>query len=372
MSQKLLLVLLVGLFSFAGIHAQPERIAVTTTDLNVRAAPTTNSSVLNKVSQNTEFVAEGRDSANQWILGRTRDGNIRGWVSASYLTLNFLIEELPVSEETFGNLIAEGETITAATLGNLLSGGVIRRSSQTFQRGQRLENNPNVLIKIGDSNNAGNQFNATGFGFLCAFTYNAYNLGSYPQFQATLDFFGGSLCTVSAAAQNNFDTGKVLDKSLSPALGCSAEETPLDCAIRTAKPSIAIIYFGLGDIANYTLRDSRENYDLIIETLVGNGVIPVLTTFSLASDHPAAGLAAQYNGVIRTVASVYQVPLVEFQREASKLPNQGTIPGDGYNLSTRSDGVIAFTGEEALFGSTLRHFMTLRILHELYTRVMGG
>lgn len=370
---KFIVILIFILVSLSAIHAQEaQRITVTTVDLNVRAAPSTSSKIITKVSANTEIVAEARNETSDWILGRTWDGSIRGWLSVAYLTLNFAVGDLPLSQENFNNVVASGETVTSTTLGNLLSGGVIRRSYQIFARGQDAGQLPNVVIKVGDSNNAGNQFNPAGYSFLCPFVYNAYDLGEYSVFQKTIYYFGGSLCGNSPAAQNGFTTGNMLDKNWSESMGCSVEDTLIGCTAKLYKPSVAIIYFGLGDLVAYDARQFRHNMNEIVEILIENGVIPVLTTFTIADEHPSASLAPAFNSVIRTVSSVYLVPLVEFQRPSAKLPNQGTVPDDGYHLAYRWDGVVAFNGDETLYGGTLRHFLTLRVLYELHTRVMGG
>jgi hypothetical protein len=77
------------------------------------------------------------------------------------------------------------------------------------------------------------------------------------------------------------------------------------------------------------------------------------------------------NNIIRDTATRYQLPLVEFQRAARRLPNQGCIE-DGRHLSYRFDGVVNFGGDEQRFGKDLRELMNLQMMDLLRAYVFQG
>lgn len=95
-----LLVIALLLSSFPITQAQ-DRVGVTTSALNVRATPSASGTRLGQIPANTEVILQGRNESGAWILGQNREGSLRGWMSATYLTVGFSVMELPVMNETF-------------------------------------------------------------------------------------------------------------------------------------------------------------------------------------------------------------------------------------------------------------------------------
>jgi hypothetical protein len=94
----------------------------------------------------------------------------------------------------------------------------------------------------------------------------------------------------------------------------------------------------------------------------------VLTTFPMAPDHMYYEKSLQFNMVILDLARSNGIPLINLWRAARSLPDNGLGP-DRYHLS-QGPTYYTFTGEENLYGLTLRNLMTLQALDELRRNVL--
>jgi hypothetical protein len=65
----------------------------------VRPTPDANAQATKRIEPNQLVVAVGRTGDNGWILIRTLDGSIKGWVRADTLTLYGSLAVLPISSE---------------------------------------------------------------------------------------------------------------------------------------------------------------------------------------------------------------------------------------------------------------------------------
>ena len=105
------------------------------------------------------------------------------------------------------------------------------------------------------------------------------------------------------------------------------------------------------------------------------GTIPILNTVTLkeGSDFELrfGGQMDQVNAVVRQMAVDYRLPLIDFQQAALALPDQGCFP-DGAHLTFRTDGVTSFNGDEQLYGKDLRALMTLEMMADIKSNIMGN
>jgi uncharacterized protein YraI len=111
--------LLLALLMLVSVGAAQETIQGVTTDgVNVRASPARNGAQLSAFAFNTTIIVEARNDASTWLLVRTPDGGVRGWVSAQFVRLtNGAVPNLPVSGEVIGASAAPssgGDTGAAA------------------------------------------------------------------------------------------------------------------------------------------------------------------------------------------------------------------------------------------------------------------
>lgn len=383
--------LLLMAFPASWIHAQNAPTAVTTAELNVRTAPNTNSSMLNRVPKDTTLILEARNENSTWALVRTLDGGVRGWVSAGFLNPapGVSVAALPVSMERFGEAAAADTTnagsapvnspaaasqpidnmvarLESTPLFSNMSTGAIRR---IYSRGLSLGNRKNVFTRVGDSITASQPF-------MWGIGGPEQNLGSYSYLQTTVDFFSvpprdgysNSFGYNSMAAQSAFNAAAVLDDMWADPSVCLAEESPLECEYRLSKPSVAIVMLGSVDVQIYDLETYTRAMRQIVKISVDSGVIPVLTTFPMAPDHMYYEKSLQFNMVILDLARSNGIPLINLWRAARSLPDNGLGP-DRYHLS-QGPTYYTFTGEENLYGLTLRNLMTLQALDELRRNVL--
>ncbi len=227
-----------------------------------------------------------------------------------------------------------------------------------YQRGQQRGNNPNSLIKIGESNTAGTVY-------MCTFHYGNYDLGPYQDLQPVVDRFNstGSFCRYNYTARSGFATANVLDPQWAVEQECQSGESPVQCAYRIYKPSYALIYLGIADMGFYTEKQFHDNMVALLRYLSSNGVVPILTTYPMA-DIFNDGKPQIFNGIIRDIASTEHIPLMDVRSVLHDYDNRGTGP-DGYHLSVRDPEFTSFGGDQNTYGRTMRELMTLQMLQAL-------
>lgn len=91
--------------------------ANTTAQLNVRSGPGQGNQRIGRLSLNTAVMIEGRNGSGDWVLVRSLDGSIRGWVSSAYLTLNNgnALANYPVVEEAVAASTSSSASSSSST-----------------------------------------------------------------------------------------------------------------------------------------------------------------------------------------------------------------------------------------------------------------
>mgnify|MGYP005847035335 FL=1 len=329
--------------------------------VNLRNGAGLDYKLLDTLPPDTPLRLVGRTADLNWLQVMTLDGR-PGWVLGDLLRIqNSEVESLPVSW-----IEPDGETpiLTVSDPGRvILSADILQQARRIFAHGRQLGNDPRSLLLIGDSVNVEGRF-------LDSFAEGNYELGEYAYLQPTIDFFGesGSLSADYLTEHSGFKYDMILDPTWSNPALCTPAESPLDCEYRLKRPSIAIIHLALNDMLFYSLDDYRTYMHRVIPTLIGYGVIPVLTTFTAADDFRPEQTPL-YNQAIREVAAAYDIPLIDFFTAARPLPNRGTGE-DGAHLSHRDDWRIAFDGDQWVYGVTLRELLTWQMLDELKRNVL--
>ena len=125
---------------------------------------------------------------------------------------------------------------------------------------------------------------------------------------------------------------------------CQPGETPLACELRTQRPVFALI-----SLEVWWKGRTPERYEqymrLIIEQLIANGTVPILSTKAdnVEGDH-AINLATA------RLAYEYDLPLWNWWRAAQALPNRGLDPTrpDGFHISIESWPLRSVTALETL------------------------
>jgi hypothetical protein len=195
---------------------------------------------------------------------------------------------------------------------------VIDHVREIFAKGQTLGRNPAAFSKAGDSTIESPYF-------LGRFDSSPYNLGDYHYLQAVIDHFKGSYGRKSMAVRVGQHSWTLLNPAWADKKLCNADETPLACELRQNNPSVVILRLGANDsgVTQYFEKNLRAD----VEYIIAQGVIPVLST----KPDQRKG-TEQVNMIVRKLAAEYRIPLWDFDRVASTLPDRGLGP-DGVHLT---------------------------------------
>jgi hypothetical protein len=377
---SLLVIILIG--ALVPVVAQSGITATALRDVNVRPEPNIDNQPVGVIRAGTTVVVEGRNPGSLWLFVRTEDSSVRGWVDISFLALSedARVNTLPVvspaeadagsadtpevsddPEATPGveatEFVIPEENLDLPTL--VLTEPVLANVRAIYARGQQSGKSPASFMKIGESNTAGTVF-------LCPFEWGTYELGDYGELQGIIDLFNQtkSFCRYNQTAQNGFATSNVLDSTWADPNDCEPNETPLACEVRRNVPAYAIIYMGIGDMGRLSPERYQENLTTMIRFLSDNGVVPIITTFPMADSFNRDGNPQMFNQISRDVAAATRVPLIDLRVATYEYSNHGTGP-DGYHLSVRDTAETTFTGDELMYGRTLRELLTLQVLNQL-------
>ncbi len=193
-------------------------------------------------------------------------------------------------------------------------------AQEIYARGLAMGNDPAAFSVIGDCEGTPNRF-------LGPFEYSPsyYRLGVYTYLEAVIRQFAGSFGRISLAANSGFTTSMVLSQFWANPYYCQAGENPLTCELRVHRPSIAFLMVGTMD---YAQPEAYEDHlRQIIETLIENGVLPILYT-------KASNLEGDWsiNATTARLAYEYDLPLWNFWRAVQPLPGHG-LRADGMHIT---------------------------------------
>lgn len=233
-----------------------------------------------------------------------------------------------------------------------------------YEDGQARGARPGVFTVVGDSISADARF-------LKPIAQGQVDLGEYGALQAAIDAFSGpngrgepSFGASSWAAEVGWTAEDALNPALNVAGACGADESPLACEYRTARPSVALITLGTNDVAAGRSPDSyRANLRRILDETLAWGVIPVLSTIPPQNLGPERDARVdEFNAVVRDLAAEYAIPLWDTFSALAGLPERG-LSADGVHLSAPPDGrTTTFDAEHLAYGVTVRNLGALDAL----------
>lgn len=318
------------------------------------------------VQAGVELRIVGRNRIGDWLhvqRGEAPNFAIDGWVMRGYIKLDTALsyDQVPVENLPDG----DPSTLFSQSLKLLAETPVVPPISAlmqlVFEMGQSMGRLPNVVTKVGDSVIANPLY-------LKPFSQNDYALGAYDYLEETIRYYGASLAMDSVAAQVGMTSYVVFDPlwaNINP--NCEPNETPLACEYRTKNPSVAFILFGANDVKHMTFEIFETQMRQIIQETLQSGVIPVLSTFSVADDYPYYEQAIKFNTILVTLAQEFNVPLINLWLAARPLPVRG-LDVDGVHLLQTGFRFIKFdSGLESWYGVGLQNLLAIRTLHEIYT-----
>ena len=155
---------------------------------------------------------------------------------------------------------------------------------------------------------------------------------------------------------------------------------PLDEIIRAYNPQVAIVMLGTNDAwQNRSVFDYRRDMDAIVERLLDNGTIPILSTIPPLIDNQER--AEEYNQALWRIAELRRLPVIDYYGEIlARRPGMtwdGTLmeKGDGHPSASRN-GVTPESAPtpESLreSGYLLRGWLSVRKLEEVKRNLLDG
>ncbi|MBK7454538.1 MAG: hypothetical protein IPJ46_12695 [Anaerolineales bacterium] len=186
--------------------------------------------------------------------------------------------------------------------------------SEIYNTGQALGNNPSAFSIFGDCQSRPAEF----FGIYETdpAVYNSLS----PDLQQTVTNFTGSFNRESSTSQDGTTPGGLLWTEWHRGeYGCTAAETPVDCELRTHRPSFVIIQIG----THFESRNT-EYLRTIITQLLDAGVVPILAT---KADNRE--LDNRINRDMALLATEFDLPLWNFWAALSGLPDRGLYVMEG-------------------------------------------
>lgn len=192
---------------------------------------------------------------------------------------------------------------------------VVDKSLQRiYERGLSLGNDPHAFSIFGDCQTRPIDF----FGVFE--TDPTTLLFLTPELRETVENFKGSFNRDSSTTQDGTTPGALLWTQWHRGeYGCTFAETPVECELRTHRPSFVIIQVG----THFESRNTEYLRKIILQ-LMDEGVIPILATKADNREKDE-----RINRDMALLASEYDLPLWNFWAAVSALPNRG--------LYTRSD-----------------------------------
>jgi hypothetical protein len=160
---------------------------------------------------------------------------------------------------------------------------------------------------------------------------SGYVKGSYripDGLENTVDWYSQSIVIDNITAVSGYGINTVLDPTYALAKGheqCLINESPLDCELRTKRPSIVLIAMGTNWIPNGE-ESFEKHLRVVVSRVLETGALPVLATKTdnLEGDW-------KINHAIAQVSIDYDIPLVNIWRAMQNLPNKG-LRSDGFHL----------------------------------------
>jgi uncharacterized protein YraI len=363
---------------------------VTISTLNVRSGGGENRDSISSVAVNVRVIIESRNQFGDWILVRATDGSVRGWVASRYVNFDegVSLDILPISTEIIGATQAEQvlsdfdpnatlpdapNNALAERLHNtpILHNFRTQRIVSTFWLGKQYDNRPNVFMKVGDSVTDSQPF------LLAYGQGGGYNLGNYGYLQDTINHFAGvsprdgvanSFTNRSFSAITGATSSSMLDGLWSDPNSCGSE-SPLMCEINLTRPSVGFVLFGTQDMRVIPPHEFRIHMSQIVEAMIFNGVIPVISTFHNTQSY-YGDEALVYNNIIVDISDQYEVPLINLWKATQPLPNNGVNVNDPVHLSQGADNYYNFNGEETQYGVNVRNLLSLQALDELRNNIL--
>jgi hypothetical protein len=199
--------------------------------------------------------------------------------------------------------------------------GISDSMRSVYEKGVALGNDPKHFSIIGDCQNVSSYF-------LSVYDKpGEFSLGEeYTYLQPTIDYYRGSFSRKSLAVKGGFNVAAILSPLRADPKSCNQGESPLDCELRTWKPSVVFV-----SMETWWSEKPAEEYDKymrrVIERILATGAVPIIAT---KADNLEGDNAI--NATIAQIAYDYDIPLWNFWAAVQPLPNHG-LSSDHFHLT---------------------------------------
>lgn len=149
----------------------------------------------------------------------------------------------------------------------------------------------------------------------------------------------------------------------------SGSPSPLQQELDAIDPVAAVVMYGTNDAESGNLDAFGGNLLTIVDTLIEQGVVPIVSTIPPRNYNSNDVRVPFYNAMVRAVAAARQVPLVDLHRELAPLPDYG-LGGDGLHPRGIGGG-CDFSQSGMTAGYNVRNRVTIEALDRV-RRVLDG
>ncbi len=237
-------------------------------------------------------------------------------------------------------------------------------------RGQELGRRSDAFLKIGDSNTYYPERGPTQYlNPLGASVYDAVATGLANYGPSMLQTLATFRAPVDGTGANSFTRASA---AASPGWTLPLALPNVTVEMAATNAGLAFVMIGTNDLAIYANPIAyRAELESLVLTLTSAGVVPVLSTLPEHVDKPGySPLVQAYNQVIADLGEQYRIPVWNFWRTLTALPNLG-LTADGVHLNASPNGGGNFAPPDLLFAQNVRSLQALAILDWFRTRVVG-
>ena len=211
--------------------------------------------------------------------------------------------------------------------------------------------NEHMYVKVGDSNSANGAFMRC---FDVPDEQPPYDLGAYPELQATIDWFRFSHMGFGPACQAGVRATDLI----------TGDPSPLTQVLGPLGARYAVIMLG-------TNQEPLDVYEASMRAMVAQciavGVVPILTT--IPDCLPClVNPNTPFNDILRKIAEDNLIPLVDLRRETHPLPSFGLVDRIHLNVINRGGDL---TAGGLQYGFNRRNLLTLQALARAERAVEG-
>ena len=253
-----------------------------------------------------------------------------------------------------------GETYPHGRTQSPLTTAVAARLRAIAARGER---NPHVFSKVGASATVNRNY-------LRCFAGDDVDLAGRDHLRATLEHF-------RAGQPNPF-----LRRSEAATVGWHAgravwgRHPPLNLEVRHVDPRFAVVMYGTNDIELGRPEQYAELMLRLTHMLERRGVVPILSTIMPRDDDPDADeVVSLYNAIVRGIAQLRRLPMIDYHRELARLPDHG-LASDRLHPNVHFDDGdprgCDFSDLGLTHGYNLRNLITLEALDRARRVLLEG